>query len=185
MLEHLRRSVGMTAARFTFRKADNPVITFGAPLPPSSALLVIMPFAAPDAAPLKDVLTRLSRRFDERSITVVTSAARGQVERILPHAIIVPVDVRDISPWFLPRRSVLAAVAKRSYALAVDLNLDNILPSGYICRASGARIRAGFASPHADVFYNFQVRLDPSSPRGPAYDRLADCLRMFFPDEDV
>jgi len=90
-----------------------------------------------------------------------------------------------MSTWYLPPKKVIAQVAQRQYQLAVDLNLDNILPSGYICKASGARVRVGFASRYADVFYNFQVRLDPSSPRGHAYDRLMECLRMFFPDEDV
>jgi hypothetical protein len=185
MFESLRRSVGMAAARFAFRRSENPMITFGEAIPSSSSLLIVLPFTTPDAVPLRDVLTRFGSRFDERSISVVSAGARGQVERILPHAQVFPVDVRDVSPWYLPRRALMSQIVKRKYALAVDLNLDNILPSGYICRAAGARIRVGFGSPHADLFYNFQVRLDPSSPRGHAYDRLMECLRMFFPDEDV
>jgi hypothetical protein len=185
MFESLRRSIGLSASRFAFRKAGNPVITFGRAIPSSSSLLIVMPFTATDIAPFKDVLTRISGRFDARSITVVSPSARGQVERILPQALVVPVDARGISAWYLPGKALMSQIAQRPYELSVDLNLDNILPSGYICRASGAKVRVGFASPHADLFYNFQVRLDPSSPRGHAYDRLMECLRMFFPDEDV
>jgi hypothetical protein len=69
-------------------------------------------------------------------------------------------------------------VKDRQYDVAVDLNLDFLLPSGYICKASTARIRVGFARPGADLFYNFQVKFEASSTAA-MYDRLASCLKMF------
>jgi hypothetical protein len=181
MFETLRRFVGITSSRVAFRKSDDPLIAFAEPLPPSSAVLLILPSGMADATPLTPLLERLAGRFDERLITVVTSGPQYKVERMLPHARVVPIGPDEISVWFLPSRNLMAGIMNRKYALAVDMNLDNNLPSGYICRASGARIRLGFASPHADLFYNFQVRLDPASPRGQALGRLMECLRMFFP----
>jgi hypothetical protein len=185
MLDSLRLFVGISASRFTFRKTENPIIAFGDPIPANSSLLIIMPFAPTPAPALAPILSAFAGRFDEKSLTVIAPGGRSSVDRVLPSARIIPIDAVDLSTWYLPPQKVIAQVTQRRYQLAVDLNLDNILPSGYICRASGARVRVGIASPYADVFYNFQVRLEASSPRGRAYDRLMECLRMFFPDEDV
>jgi hypothetical protein len=186
MFDSLRRSVGILSSRFTFRKAKDTIITFTDPIAASAHVLVVLPFDMPDdASDHHDLLRTIARRFDQESITVVTPGAQFKIERVVPHARVIHIGPEEISRWFTPRGDGISQIRARRFDLAVDLNLDNILPSGYICKASGARIRVGFASPHADLFYNLQVRLNPSSQRRHAYERLLECLRMFFPDEAV
>ena len=72
-----------------------------------------------------------------------------------------------------------------AFDAAIDLNLDFNLPSGYIGKECNARVRAGFAGPYADLFYNLQVRIDPSAGRERAYERFVQCLKMFSGQEGV
>jgi ADP-heptose:LPS heptosyltransferase len=80
---------------------------------------------------------------------------------------------------FLPGNDLITRVKKRRYDLTIDLNLDLVLPSAYICKESDARIRVGFARKHADTFYNFQINVDPTLDRKLVYERLVKCLQMF------
>ncbi|MEW6509708.1 MAG: hypothetical protein AB1428_01975 [Bacteroidota bacterium] len=185
MLRSLRRSVGMLAARFRYRKSREKVISFSHALPEAESVLIILPLWPAAGADHLVLLAPYRARFEEGHMTVVTTLSRDSFERLLPRSRVITIAPDEVNPFFLPRQVVIDRVHARQYDLAVDLNLDFILPSGYICRESHARIRAGFANPHADTFYNFQVRLDPDSHRGNAYERLAHCLTMFFAEEGV
>jgi ADP-heptose:LPS heptosyltransferase len=183
MLESLRRSIGMGIARFHFRASREKVISFTHAIPSAGSLLVIMP-AAGDADDTKTLLT-FRDHFEEGKITVLTSGRRPAIERLLPRSRVIAIEPGEISAFFLPHRAPIEKIRAREYDLAVDLNLDFLLPSAYICRESNARVRVGFSGPHADIFYNFQVRLDPASQGGRAYERLVSCLHMFFAQEGV
>jgi ADP-heptose:LPS heptosyltransferase len=175
----------MRAARFHFRSSREKVISFSHSIATSDRVLVVMPMRQTDEAEEAQVLTFLREHFYEPDITVIVPAGGTQVERILPRCRVLPVGPEDVNAFFLPRRAFLARVAERSYDLAVDLNLDFVIPSAYICRESNARVRTGFSALHADTFYNFQVRLEPATRKEHAYDRLVRCLQMFFSAEGV
>jgi ADP-heptose:LPS heptosyltransferase len=85
----------------------------------------------------------------------------------------------QVSYFYLPRADFINSIKQKRYDLAIDLNLDLVLPSGYICKASGATVRVGFNQEHADVFYNFQIKPDPTLGRKLIYDRLVQCLQKF------
>jgi ADP-heptose:LPS heptosyltransferase len=112
-------------------------------------------------------------------ITVVSGLHEVDVMRILPRSHFLHFHEHEINAFFLPRRELLRRATSRRPDVAIDLNLDFVLPSAYICRVSGARIRVGFARKHADIFYNFQIRPDPTLARKLIYDRLAGCLDRF------
>jgi ADP-heptose:LPS heptosyltransferase len=185
MLDSLRRSIGMQAARFHFRAAQETVISFSHSISTSDRLLVIMPLGQSAGEGQTRVLTFLRDHFYEPDITVIAPAGGTPVERILPRCRVLLVGPEDVTGFFLPRRSFLARVTERTYDLALDLNLDFMIPSAYICKESNARVRTGFSAHHADTFFNFQVRLEPASRREHAYDRLVQCLEMFFRAEGV
>jgi ADP-heptose:LPS heptosyltransferase len=183
MLRSLRRSIGVRAARFHFRSSRDKVISFSHSIATSDRVLVVMPLDHPLEEGQTHVLTFLREHFYEPDITVVAPAGGTPVERALPRCRVVLVGPDDVNAFFLPRRSLLTRVAERSYDLAIDLNLDFMIPSAYICKETDARVRTGFAGIHADSFFNFQVRLEPASQRSTAYDRLVQCLQMFFSGE--
>jgi hypothetical protein len=185
MLKSLRRSTGMLAARFHFRASREKVISFSHSIATSDRVLVVMPLQPSAEEGQTHVLTFLREHFYEPDITVIAPAGGTPVERTLPRCRVLPVGPEDVNAFFLPRRTFLARVAERNYDLAVDLNLDFMIPSAYICKESNARVRTGFSALHADTFFNFQIRLEPDSRREHAYDRLVRCLQMFFSAEGV
>jgi ADP-heptose:LPS heptosyltransferase len=175
----------MHAARFHFRSSHEKVISFSHSISTSDRVLVIMPLIPSTGEGQTRVLTFLREHFDEPDITVIATAGGTPVERVLPRCRVLLVGPEDVNVFFLPRRTFLTRVGERSYDLALDLNLDFMIPSAYICKESNARVRTGFSARYADSFYNFQVRLEPASRGEPAYDRLVRCLEMFFSAEGV
>ena len=185
MLESLRRSIGLLAARFHFRSSRDPVISFGHSIATSDRVLVVMPLRPAAEEGQTHVLTFLREHFYEPDITVIAPPGGTPVERVLPRCRVMLVGPEDVNGFFLPRRSLLARIAERSYDLAIDLNLDFMIPSAYICKETNARVRTGFSALHAETFFNFQIRLEGGSHGPHAYDRLVRCLQMFFSAEGV
>lgn len=185
MLEPLRRSLGMRVAKFRFRKQREKVQSFTRLLPSAGTALVIMPLASGPDGDHANVLALFRKHFAPENLTILTAAPRDRMERLLPRSRVITIAQDETSFLYLPRQVVLDRVHARRYDLAVDLNLDFMLPSAYICRESDARVRVGRSGQHADTFFNLQVRLDPSPEKGDAYGRLVQCLQMFFAEEDV
>jgi hypothetical protein len=172
-------------ARFHFRGSREPVISFTPAFRPKDRVLVLMPLFEPDERVALTFLGSLGTRFRQEQMTVVTPGPQLTINRALPRAGVIALNTRDLSLFFLPRRPLLERLRGRTFDAAIDLNLDFNLPSGYIGRECNARVRAGFAGPSADLFYNLQVRIDPSTDREHAYARLAQCLQMFSGQEGV
>ena len=179
MLELLRRSVGLQVARFHFRKSREKVISFTKSISEAQQALLIMPLDLRELLPSIMVIDLLKKRFREENITIVTGEHNVEVMRVLPRSQVIRVLVPEVTVFYLPRREVIDRVNKRRYDVAIDLNLDLILPSAYICKESNARVRIGFASRRADTFYNFQIQPDPTLSKQHLYDRLAKFLQMF------
>jgi len=185
MLDSLRRSVGMRLARFHFRSSREAVISFGHSIATSDRVLVVMPLGATEETGQSRVLTFLREHFYEPDITVIAPRGGTPIERSLPRCRVLHIGPDDISAFYVPRRTFMAGVAERKYDLAIDLNLDFLMPSAYICKESNARVRTGFSALHADTFFNFQVRVEGGGTGARAYDRLVQCLQMFFRAEGV
>jgi ADP-heptose:LPS heptosyltransferase len=179
MLDSFRRAVGIQITRHRFRKSREKVISFTQSLSSASRALLIMPFKPGQALPADVVIELIKQKFSEENITVVTADQNSDIGRILPRATLIRVPVTGLTWFSLPRKNILEDVHRRQYDLAIDLNLDLVLPSAYICRESNARVRVGFVSKRADMFYNFQIQPNPSLSRQLIYDRLAKCLGMF------
>jgi ADP-heptose:LPS heptosyltransferase len=125
------------------------------------------------------IIDLLKRRFDEEHITVVGDERGLETIRLMPRSHFVQIRAADLNGFFHPRHDFLSRLKGIPFDLAIDLNLDLLLPSAYICRASNAKVRIGFKGPRSDSFYNFQIQPDPSQSRKGIYDRVAKCLQMF------
>ncbi len=179
MLRSLRASAGLLAARFHFRKYHDDVIPFAGAVTSAQRALLIMPLHQGEFLPTVMIVDMLRRRFREENMTVVTTEHSLEVMRVLPRSQVVRIMRSDLNTFLLPKKDFLRRLQAQTFDVAVDLNLDFVLPSGYICRQTNARVRVGFAGKRSDTFYNLQVRLNPEQGRGEAYDRLARCLQMF------
>lgn len=179
MFENLRQSAGLLAARYRFRKAQDEVISFSQIVSSAGNALCILPLDTESVHPIAPVVDLLKTRFGSENITIVSTGHSADIIRSLPRGQFIHIVPGEIGAFYLPRRELIQRIKSRSHELAVDLNLDFLLPSGYICKASGARVRIGFARERADTFYNFQIRTDPALARKEIYARLANCLEKF------
>jgi ADP-heptose:LPS heptosyltransferase len=132
-----------------------------------------------EAFPANMVVQLLKQKFTNDHITVVAGDRTNTLLSLLQDSTVIRVPLAALTTFYLPRKEILARITQRPYDLAIDLNLDLVLPSGYICRKSTARVRVGFVSKRSDIFYNFQIHPDPTLNRQLIYDRLAKCLQMF------
>ena len=177
--ERLRHAIGVQVARWHFRQLYNEVVSFSSAISSAEHVLLVMPLTTEDLLPTLQVLEMVKSRFKGENITVVTGERGVEAIRLLPRSKILHLLKPQVSPFFLPRADFINSLPRRHYDLAIDLNLDFVLPSGYICKASGARVRVGFSRGDADVFYNFQVKPDSTLGRKLIYDRFVYCLRKF------
>ena len=179
MLDDFRRFTGLQVARFRFRRSREKVISFTRSVSNARDVLVIMPLDRRQLLNTVFVIDLLRKRFREENVTFVTHEKNQELKKMMPRSQFVTLLASEATLFYLPRREALRRVQRRSYDLALDLNLDFLLPSAYICKASGARVRIGFARKRADTFFNFQVRTDPALSPQNLFDRLATCLQMF------
>jgi hypothetical protein len=177
MFESARRSIGYQLARFTFRSKRDESMTFTGSLAASKQILLVLPFV-PTQHSTGPVIELLRSRYGEDHITVVANALDNGITALMPHSEILRISAQQITRFFHPPAALLQRISGKKFDAAIDLNLDFLLPSGYICKASGARVRVGFARPGADLFYNMQVQTGGTNGSG-IYERLATCLKMF------
>ncbi len=177
MIESLRRSLGVQLSRWHFRRMHNAVISFTDSVSTGGNALLILPLTPTAQSPAL-LLDLLHKQFPDKRLTVVAGEHDTGAPVLLPRSTIIRVRLENIDWLFRPSREITQRIASSTYDLAIDLNLDSLLPSAYICRESKARVRIGFAREGADLFYNFQMQHD-SAREGALYDRLAACLKMF------
>lgn len=179
MLTSFRRWLGTQSARYHFRALHDPVLAFRGSFTAARSALVVLPFDTQPTPQLEQLAESLKDRFAQNHIAIIAAEHQYDIGRLLPRSHVVRVPARDLTALFLPRKDLVAAVTARQYDLAIDLNLDFLMPSGYICRVSGARIRIGYQRAGAEHFYNFIIKRTPGIGRERAYHRLAEFLRTF------
>jgi ADP-heptose:LPS heptosyltransferase len=179
MLTAIRKGVGLSLARWHFKKADGVETSFTRFFTEARRILVVLPLWEEEAASPHELLLTLKEHVKEANLTIVAGTQETYLSHLIPNSTIIRIHQNDLTTFFLPRTSVLSALGARQYDIAIDLNLDFLLPSAYICRVSNAKIRVGFARPNADVFFNMTVDRNPDLDKTSPYDRLAKCLQMF------
>jgi ADP-heptose:LPS heptosyltransferase len=138
-----------------------------------------MPLREQVLLPTTAIIELLRRKFPEENLTLITREHDLSLPPLLPRSTVIRLVKEDVSFFYLPRTPFLEGLAKREFDLAIDLNLDLVLPSAYICRESKARVRVGFIRHRSDTFYNLAIQLNPVLNREEIYERLANCLQMF------
>jgi ADP-heptose:LPS heptosyltransferase len=179
MMIRTRAALGMLGARWHYRKVREPLVTFTGVLSGARNILIVMPLDGSPLYPVAPVVTMLRAHFTEEQISVVVSEHSTEALEALRHSPVIRILPSEITPWMLPRHDVLVRAGTRHHDVAIDLNLDFLLPSGYICRETRTPVRIGFARKGADLFYNLQVQTGPAESRTQRYERMANCLLMF------
>ena len=177
MFEALRKKTGLWFTKFHFRNRRDRPQDFTTALSGAEYALVLLPEDPKSAEAAEELLSILGHRFHGPRLTVLLGEHIHSVPRTLRTPNFVRLYRDGVNKFFLPRRHVVEEIRRKEYDVAIDLNLDLVLPYAYICKASDAKVRVGFVKDSSDVFYNFQInsRGDPCSP----YQYLAECLKMF------
>ncbi len=179
MLAGVRSFIGYLVSRFRFRRSREKVISFTHSLANAQSALVILPFGNAPEQSAAGLLGLLRNRFRDENITLVIGKDEPAPTGALPRSQVIRLSGKDVNFFYLPRPEILQRIKRKEYDVAIDLNLDFVLPSAYICKVSNARVRLGFSGDHADVFYNLQIHADRAGHLPQTYDRLARCLQLF------
>jgi len=179
ILEGARTSIGLLWSQYHFRNNRDRITTFTNAVSSAKQALIIMPLYRREFLPTVMVIELLRKKFSEENLTFVSTDHGLEAMRLLPHSQFIHILPSEVSVFLVPGKDLVERIRKKKYDLAVDLNLDLVLPSGYICKASEAKVRVGFSGKRADTFYNFQVHPDLTLGRKLIYDRLVKCLKMF------
>lgn len=179
LLDGIRQGIGIQYARFAFRKEREAVISFSSAIHNAHRAILIMPLRRQQFFPTIMVMDFLKSRFREEDITLLCDGFGREELKMLPRSTFIRILEDEVNPFFVPGKSLIERLSRHPYDLAIDLNLDFLLPSAYICRATKAAVRIGFGHKHADTFYNFQIQPDPALERSQLYDRMARLLHGF------
>jgi ADP-heptose:LPS heptosyltransferase len=179
MFEGFRFNLGLLYARFHFRKHPDPVFRFTEAVGRSRQALVILPESLTDMESLQAVMKYLNKRFGSGSLQVLVRDEFASSVRANFNAKTITYHPKEVNRWFIPRGELLRKMKSSTFDIALDLNVSMALPSAFICRESNAPLRVGFAKPHGDHFYNFQVQTRMTTNTPVAFRSLLKCLDMF------
>ncbi|MEE9225770.1 MAG: hypothetical protein V3U68_06210 [Bacteroidota bacterium] len=177
MFQVLRKKSGLWFAKFRFRNRRDTIQDFTTALSGAERALVLLPDDPTSAKAAEELLSILGQRFHGSRLTVLLGEQIRSAPQALRAANFIRLYHDAINKFFLPKKKFVEKINQSEYDVAIDLNLDLVLPYAYICKVSNARVRVGFVKESSDIFYNFQIR-SRGEARSP-YHYLAECLEMF------
>ncbi|HYQ87785.1 MAG TPA: hypothetical protein VES59_11130 [Bacteroidota bacterium] len=179
MLEETLSYLGFQFAKLQFRSDVDTIQPMTEFLTGARNVLITLPTGYDNSILAGAAIRSYRERLSHLHITIVHNSTRSTPLSEFPRSEVVRIDPHDINRFSLPRRQLLKRIMTRPYDVAVDLNLDFVLHTAYICKVSRARVRVGFAHSAADLFYNVQLNLNASRSPQALYEKFAECLAMF------
>jgi len=179
MLSHLYSYFGMRFARFQFRSEIDPPRSMTSFLRNAKYILITLPVGYEEANAASDALQKIRDQMGNAHLTLIHTGTRATSLAGSTRCDVVRLDPEDINRFSLPRRSLLKRIGTHPYDVAIDLNLDFVLHTAYICRATSADVRVGFVRDASETFFNVQIRAAKRATPKATYDKLADTLAMF------
>jgi hypothetical protein len=173
------KNIGFQIARYRFRKEPDTLQPLTNFFSNAGNVLIILPVGYDEANLAGDALEAQREKLSETHLSIIHNSTRHTSLAVFPKSEVIRLDPPDIDRFFLPRVSVINRLPKHQYDVAMDLNLDFVLHSAYICKASRARVRVGFSHPNADVFYNVQLQFNEPRTPDAVYNKFVKCLSMF------
>ena len=178
-LNRVRSYLGMQYTRFQFRSTIDEVQSFTEFFSTAQSVLIALPVGYDAANLASEALEQFRQRLSHLQLTVIHNSSRYTSLTEFPKCEVIRLNPLDINKFSLPSKPLLKRVLSREYDVAMDLNFEFVLHTAYICRASRAKVRIGFAHPHADLFYNVQLNTQSAQTPQAMYGRFAACLDMF------
>ncbi len=178
MFERSLAYLGLLFARIQFRNEVDHVQDLTEFYHGAKNILVTLPVGYDDAILAGNALRKMRDRSDKRNFTIIHASTRTTSLADFQRCEVVRIDPGDINRFSLPTRQLLQRALQKDYDVAIDMNLDFVLHTAYICKASRAKVRVGFARPASDIFFNVQLNMHRTTPQA-LYEGYASCLAMF------
>ena len=179
MFEGALAYLGLQFAKFQFRNDFDQPQALTDFFRGAQNVLITMPVGYEDAIIAGNALRNFRERMSKIHLTVLHNSTRETALANFPKCEVVRLDPTDINKFSLPTKAVLQRVFTKEFDVAVDLNLDFVLHTAYICKASRAKVRVGFSGPVSDVFYNIILNLNKQRTPQALFEKFAECLSMF------
>jgi len=179
MLENAYKYLGLQYAKLQFRMDVDQIQSFSEFMSGSKSALIALPIGYDEANIASNAIRAYRQRLSNLHLTVINSGTRATSLVDFPKCEVIRMIPTDLNRFFLPTRALLQRVAARQFDVAVDLNLDFVLHTAYICKASRAKVRVGLARGASDLFYNVVLNLQPRRTPREVYEAYAHCLAMF------
>jgi hypothetical protein len=179
MMQRAFTYLGYRYAKYQFRADEDDVRDLTDFFRTAKSMLVILPVGYEEALIAGTILRDALKQHRNLQLTVIHNSTRETPLSELARCEVLRLNPGDINRFSLPKKPIMKRLADHKYDVAVNLNLDFILHTAYICKASRASVRVGCTHLASDVFYNVQVNLTtPASPHV-LFKKFAECMAMF------
>jgi hypothetical protein len=179
MFENAYKYLGLQYAKIQFKSDIDQVQMFTEFMTGAKSALIVLPVGYEEANIASNAIRAHRKRLSHLHLTVVHSGTRATSLVDFPKCEVIRTIPTDVNRFFLPSKPLLQRVLVRPYDVAVDMNLDFVLHTAYICKASRAKVRVGLARGASDVFFNVSLNLQPRRTPEEVYDAYANSLAMF------
>lgn len=179
MFEQALKTVGFQFARLQFWSDIDTIQPMTQFLRGAQNILVVLPLGYENALLAGTAIRRHRDQLAQSHLTIVHSSTRATPLSEFPRSEVVRVDPPDINKFSLPKKSLMQRIMTRPYDVALDLNLDFVLHTAYICKASKAKVRVGFVNDSSELFFNVLLNFDHTRPPQVVYEACAASLAMF------
>ena len=171
--------MGLQFAKFQFRNDFDTVQPMTEFFSGARSVLITLPTGYDEANLAGNAMRSFRDKLSHLRLTVVHNSTRATSLIDFPKCEVIRLDPPDINKFSLPTKQLLQRILNREYDVAMDLNLDFVLHTAYICKASRAKVRVGFAGPGSDYFFNVQLNLSKEHSPQALYEKFARCMGMF------
>jgi len=179
MFEGALAYIGLQFTKFQFRSDIDQVQPMTDFFRGAQDVLITLPIGYETAILAGNALREYRDQLKHLNITVVHNSTRATSLTEFPKCEVIRLDPIDINRFSLPTKTLLRRIYTRQFDVAIDLNLDFVLHTAYICKASRAKVRVGFVNPVSDIFFNVQLNLNKQRTPQAIYEKFAHCLAMF------
>ncbi|MDI6802891.1 MAG: hypothetical protein QME58_03475 [Bacteroidota bacterium] len=179
MFEHTLEYIGLQYTKFLYRKEKDTQQELTDFISHARTILIVLPVDYEDAQAAGIAFRTIRDKLENKEITIVTEGIRSTSLSELPRSKVIRMSASHINKFFLPRQNFLDRLRETSYDVIINLNLDFVLYTAYICKATGAKYRIGLADRAADTFYNVQFNFNKAQPASNIYQQFVQYLKMF------
>lgn len=179
MFEKTLEKLGIIYSKYTFRKDKDHQQNLTNFISRSKKILLILPSDYEDSQVACSAFKTLKEKLQDAEITIIAEGIRSISITDILKTKVIRISEAYINKFSLPRKVLLDRIYESTYDLAIDLNLEFLLYSAYICKVSGAKYRIGFTSKHSDAFFNIQFNFDKTQKPTEVYNHLVDYLKKF------